>query len=413
MRKNLTLPFDKKKAEEIVKKYGSPIYVYDEAGIIRSSEKLADGFSWSKNYKNYFAVKATPTPEILNTLHKQGMGFDCSSRTELVIMKRMGISGNDIFFTSNNTPKEDFELAIELGATINIDDLTQVPVFIEALNARPYQKVAARYNPGDLKSGNAIIGEPVNSKYGMSINQLIEAFKLLKESKIKSFGLHTMVASNELNSNYFTDTAQILIDTVEEIESQSEIKFDFINLGGGFGLNYLPDQEEFEVKEAAKSIQIVLEKSDRLDLDVFTENGRFVTGPNGYLLTKVRYSMEKYKKYIGVDASMQNLMRPGMYEAYHHITVLGKEGYAHENQYDVVGALCENNDKFAVDRMLPIIEKGDILVIHDAGAHGHSMGFNYNGLTRSAEVLLMQDGSVKIVRNAETVDQVLQNIIWP
>ena len=412
MRKNLNLPIGLTNAKEIIKEHGSPIYVYDEAGIVRSSKSLTDGFSWSKNYKNYFAVKATPTPEILNMLHKHGMGFDCSSRTELIIMQRMGISGDDIFFTSNNTPKEDFELAIELGATINIDDLTQVLVFIEALEGRSYQKVAARYNPGDLKSGNAIIGEPVSAKYGMSTDQLIEAFKLLKQSKIKSFGLHTMVASNELNANYFTDTAQLLIDAVEEIENQANIRFDFLNLGGGFGLNYLPDQEEFDVSGVANSIKSVLEKRNRFDLDVYTENGRYVTGPNGYLLTTARYIMQKYKKYIGVDASMQNLMRPGMYDAYHHITVLGKEADLHEYHCDIVGALCENNDKFAVDRMLPKIEKGDILVIHDAGAHGHSMGFNYNGLTRSAEVLLMQDGSTKLIRNAETIDQVLQNVIW-
>ncbi len=413
MRKNLQLPFDKKKAEEIIAEFSSPLYVYDEAGIRANAREIKKHFAWAKDYKNYFAVKATPTPAILKMLHEEGMGFDCSSRTELTIMQRMGVAGEDIFFTSNNTVKEDFELAIELGATVNIDDLSQVPVFIEALNGRPYKRVASRYNPGDLKSGNAIIGEPVEAKYGMSTNQLIQAFTILKQQNIETFGLHAMVASNELEPNYFADTAQLLLDTVEIIEREANVSLAFINLGGGFGVNYLPDQAPFDVAVAAHEIQTVLKERDRTDLIIFTENGRFVTGPHGYLLTKTQYVMEKYKHYVGVDASMHNLMRPGMYGAYHHITVLGKEDEPHEVQYDVVGSLCENNDKYAINRMLPIVEAGDLLVIHDTGAHGHSMGFNYNGLTRSAEVLLRSDGSFNLIRKAESVDQVLANIIWP
>lgn len=412
MRKNLTLPFNREQAQKIVDEYGSPIHVYDEAGIRDHAKQLTQGFGWAKDYKNYFAVKATPTPAILKVLHEEGMGFDCSSRTELTIMQRMGVAGEDIFFTSNNTTKADFELAIELGATINLDDLTQVSVFLEALAGRSYKRVAARYNPGDLKSGNAIIGEPIEAKYGMSVEQLIEAFKLLQDHAIEKFGLHAMVASNELEPNYFADTAQLLIDAVSEIEAATDINFSFINLGGGFGVNYLPDQAPFDVAEAASQIHNVLKESGRTDLQVFTENGRFVTGPHGYLLTKAQYVMQKYKNYIGVDASMHNLMRPGMYGAYHHITVLGKEDEPYEFQYDVVGSLCENNDKFAVNRMLPKVVAGDLLTIHDTGAHGHAMGFNYNGLTRSAEVLLRQDGSTSLIRKAETIDQILQNVIW-
>ncbi len=413
MRKNLKLPFDLKKAEEIIAEFGSPIYLYDEAGIRTSAKTLNKNFAWAKDYKNYFAVKATPTPAILKLLHEEGMGFDCSSRTELTIMQRMGVSGEDIFFTSNNTPIADFELAVQLGTTVNLDDLAQVTVFTEVLKSRSYNRVAARYNPGDLKSGNAIIGEPVEAKYGMSTQQLIEAFKILKQQDIAEFGLHAMVASNELEPNYFADTAQLLLDAVELIESEVGIKFTFINLGGGFGVNYLPDQASFDSQAASDEIYGVLKKRNRTDLIVFTENGRFVTGPHGFLLTRVQYVMEKYKRYAGVDASMHNLMRPGMYGAYHHITVLGKEDWPHEEQYDVVGSLCENNDKFAINRKLPQLHQGDLLVIHDAGAHGHAMGFNYNGLTRSAEVLLNKEGSVELIRKPESIDQVLANIIWP
>ena len=412
MSKNLKLPFNKKRAEEIIAEFGSPIYVYDEVGIRTNARLLKTNFNWARGYKNFFAVKATPTPAILKILQEEGMGFDCSSRTELTIMQRMAIIGEDIFFTSNNTRKEDFELAIKLGATVNIDDLTQVPVFLKALNGRSYNRVAVRYNPGDLKTGNTIIGEPVEAKYGMSTDQLVEAFKTLKGQDIKEFGIHAMVASNELEPNYFADTAQLLLDAALRIEAEAGIELSFINLGGGFGVNYLPDQAPFDVEAAAAEIRDVLTKRDKTDLRVFTENGRFVTGPHGYLLTKAQYVMEKYKNYVGVDASMHNLMRPGMYGAYHHITILGKENEPNNVQYDIVGSLCENNDKFAINRKLPEVKSGDLLVIHDVGAHGHAMGFNYNGLPRSAEVLLHQNGSISLIRNAETIEQVLQNVVW-
>lgn len=411
MRKNISLPFDTKRAKAMLQEFGSPLYVYDETGIRGTAQGLNQAFSWVDGYKNYFAVKATPTPGILRVLHEEGMGFDCSSRAELMMVQKLDISGEDIFYTSNNTPKEDFELAIELEATVNLDDLAQLPVFLEALGDKRLQRVAARYNPGDLKSGNAIIGEPTEAKYGMSTEQLIKAFQALKQSNITSFGLHTMVASNELSPHYFADTAELLLAAVEQIEKATGITISFVNLGGGFGLNYRVDQEIFDVAESGREIQAVIEKSGR-KLQIYTENGRFVTGSHGYLLTTVRYVMEKYKTYLGVDASMQNLMRPGMYGAYHHITVLGKEAQEHDQQYDVVGALCENNDKFAIDRPLPAVKAGDILVIHDAGAHGHAMGFNYNGLLRSPEVLLQTDGTLKLLRRAETIDDYFKTIMW-
>ena len=324
IQKNFDLPLSTDQIKEISRKFGSPIYIYDEQGIRTTARNMKQAFSWAKNYKNYFAVKATPTPAILNILHEEGMGFDCSTRTELLMVEKLGIPGEDIFFTSNNTPKEDFELAIKLGATVNIDDLSQVPVYIEALNGESTARVAARYNPGDLKSGNAIIGEPTEAKYGMSLSSLVAAFSKLKAQNISTFGLHTMVASNELDVAYFEDTAKLLLAAVIEIEEKAGIKISFVNLGGGFGVNYRPDQKPFDIHEASQRIKKVFEESGK-DLELCTENGRYATGPHGYLVTKVRYVMQKYKTYIGVDASMHNLMRPGMYNAYHHITVLGKQ----------------------------------------------------------------------------------------
>ena len=408
--KNTSIPFLQNQINSVLKQFGSPIYIYDEAGIRSTSKEMKHAFSWTKNYKNFFAVKATPTPAILKILHEEGMGFDCSTRTELLMVEKLGIPGEDIFFTSNNTPKEDFELAIKLGATVNIDDLSQVPVYIDALNGDSVARVAARYNPGDLKSGNIIIGEPTEAKYGMSLDDLVDAFTALKAQNISEFGLHTMVASNELDVGYFEDTTKLLVTAVNEIEKKAGIKISFVNLGGGFGVNYRPDQKPFDINEASERIKKVFQESGK-DLELCTENGRYVTGPHGYLVTTVRYVMNKYKTYVGVDASMHNLMRPGMYNAYHHITVLGKQNDESMN-YDVVGSLCENNDKFAIDRKLPQLETDDILVIHDAGAHGHSMGFNYNGLLRSAEVLVKTDGKTELIRRAETVNDYFAPLIW-
>jgi diaminopimelate decarboxylase len=401
------IPFEKEVIENIISEFGSPVYVYDEKGIKETVERINSAFSWAKCYKNYFAVKATPTPKILELLHEAGMGFDCSSFTELKMAEKLRIKNNDLFFTSNNTTKKDYELAIELGAIINIDDITQVPVFVEALEGRSYKSVALRYNPGNLHSGNVIIGNPVEAKFGMSLEQLIEGYKILTEQNIDELGLHAMIASNELDTDYFATTAKIMKNAVKEIERKISRKISFINIGGGFGVNYSPKDKEFDIELASKKIRNELKENG---LTVLTENGRYVTGPNGYLITKVNYVMDKHKSYIGVDASMHNLMRPGMYGAYHHISILGKEG-THKT-YDVVGSLCENNDKFAVDRQLPEVVPGDIAIIHDAGAHGHSMGFNYNGSLRSAEVLLKEDGSFKLIRRAETVEDYFRTIVW-
>lgn len=411
MSKNVSLPFSLLDAEKIAADYGTPVYVYDESGIRATARKLQKAFSWDKTYKNYFAIKATPTPAILKILQEEGMGFDCSSRAELTIMQKMGVAGKDIFYTSNNTPKEDFEFAVHLGATINIDDLTQVPVFLEALGGMQYAKVALRYNPGSLKEGNAIIGKPTEAKYGMDLPGLVAAFELLKKADIQEMGLHTMVASNELNESYFAETTRLLLEAVDYVEAKAQVSLKFINLGGGFGLNYKIDQEELDLSVLAAEIKDVIRKKNRIDLALFTENGRFITGPHGYLVSRVRYVMNKHKTYVGLDASMHNLMRPGMYGAFHYITVLGVKS-GEEHVYDVVGSLCENNDKFAIDRLLPEVEPGNLIVIHDAGAHGHSMGFNYNGLLRSAEVLLEANGQTRLIRRAETVDDYLSTIVW-
>jgi diaminopimelate decarboxylase len=400
------LPFDPWSVREICKRYGTPIYLYDEKGIRETVKSLYEAFSWAPQYKNYFAVKATPTPRILRILYDAGMGFDCSSRTELMMMKNMGISGEDIFFTSNNTSQQDFELAIELKATVNIDDITQVPVFITALSGASYHAVALRYNPGEAHTGNDLIGKPVEAKYGMTLDQLVQAYRQLSAVDIQSFGLHAMVASNERNPEYFGVTAQLMSEAIDRVQLEAKVKIDFVNLGGGFGLSYRPDQESLDITLAAKLIQ---EKLCNKSVRIFTENGRYVTGPHGYLITTVRYIMKKHKKYIGVDASMHNLMRPGMYGAYHHISVVGNQSEPFD-EYDIVGSLCENNDKFAVNRLMPKIAIGDLIVIHDVGAHGHAMGFNYNGLLRSTEVLVGIDGDVSLIRRAETVDDYFATI---
>lgn len=408
--KNLTLPFGEKLLLELADQYGTPVYLYDEAGIRDKARKIAGAFSWEPGYRNYFAVKACPNPAILQLLYEEGMGFDCSTRTELLLMQRMSIPGENIFYTSNNTPIEDFELAIELGAVVNIDDLSQVQVFAELINGKEYPLVACRYNPGGQKDGNEIIGKPGEAKYGMSLDQLVEAYSILRDAGAQKFGLHTMVASNELVAAYFADTARLVLDAMNHIEKEAGVEIALVNLGGGFGLNYRPDQAEFDLDTCSKLIEQEFgEIAKRVQL--CTENGRYITGPHGYLLTRARYIMYKYKTYVGVDASMHNLMRPGMYGAYHHITVIGSDNGPHR-VYDIVGSLCENNDKFAIDRELPEIKPGDLLVIHDVGAHGHAMGFNYNGLLRSAEVLVGNDGTSRLIRRAETPEDLFATIVW-
>ena len=362
----------------------------------------------------FFAVKALPNPHILKMLVEEGMGLDCSSLTELVLADRIGVRGRDIMFTSNNTPIREYAKAKEMGAIINLDDITHIE-YVSAGVGMP-EFICARYNPGVLKKGNAFIGSPEEAKYGFTREQLFEGYLLAQQRGAQSFGLHTMVASNELNADYFIETAHILFELVVELYQKHDISIEFINLGGGMGIPYEPGQQAVNYEYISRGIQDAYEAiilSSKLSPpQLVMENGRIVTGPYGYLITQVRHKKNIYKEYIGVDATMADLMRPGMYGSYHHITVLGKENYPAVKTYDVTGSLCENNDKFAINRKLPEIQEKDVIVIHDTGAHGHAMGFNYNGKLRSAEILLRENGSYLCIRRAETIDDVLQTIIW-
>lgn len=404
---NKDLPFNKKQIEEIIKKYPTPFHLYDEKGIRENSKRFYQAFSWIKDFKNYFAVKACPNPHILKLLKEEGMGVDCSSLPELIMAEKVGILGENIMFSSNDTPLGEFKKAKQLGAIINLDDITHIQMLEEA--GLP-EVICFRYNPGPLRKnqGNVIIGKPEQAKYGLTKEQLLEGYQIMKNKGIKRFGLHTMIVSNELNLEALVETAAMLLDLVVEIHQKLDIKIEFINLGGGIGIPMKPDEKEVNLAELSQRIKsLYQEKIIKAGLDpvrIVMECGRMVTGPYGYLVTSVIHEKHTYKEYIGVDACMANLMRPGMYGAYHHETVLGKENNPLDHTYDVVGSLCENNDKFAIDRKLPKIEMGDIIVIHDSGAHGFAMGFNYNGKLRSAEFLLKIDGSVEQIRRAETVD---------
>ena len=401
------IPFTKEKIEEIIKQYPTPIYIYDEKAIKENVRKLIKAFSWAPNFKEYFAVKATPNPSILKTLKAEGVGADCSSIAELILAEKAGLKGQEIFFSSNDTHYLEFQKALELGAVINLDDITHID-YLEK-NAKIPETISLRYNPGPLRSGgNKIIGKPEEAKYGLTHKQLFEAYKILKDKGVKHFGLHTMIVSNELDPDYLIQTAEMIFDLVVEIYNTLNIKIEFINLGGGVGIPYYPDNKAIDYDYWSKGVKEVYEqkiKANSLDpLNIFLECGRVITGPYGYLISTVLHKKDTYKNYIGLDACMANLMRPGMYGAYHHITVLGKEKAPAKYKYDVTGSLCENNDKFAIDRMLPKIDIGDIVVIHDTGAHGHAMGFNYNGKLRSAELLLKEDCSIKLIRRAETLE---------
>ncbi|MDD5147496.1 MAG: diaminopimelate decarboxylase [Candidatus Daviesbacteria bacterium] len=405
-----TLPFTKSFVEKITKKYPTPFHIYDEKGIRETAGKFYKAFDWVEGggFKNYFAVKALPNPYILKILKEEGMGADCSSLPELILADKTGIKGENIMFTSNNTPAVEFKKAMELGAIINLDDISHIP-FLEKAAGIP-EIICFRYNPGPLrKSGvNTIIGKPEEAKYGLTKSQLFEAYKIMRDKGVKRFGLHTMVVSNELDINALAETAAMLFDLVVEISKELGIRFEFVNLGGGIGIAYKPDQKAVDLEELSKRIKKLYEekiiKNNLHPLRVIYECGRMVTGPYGYLITTVIHEKHTYKDYIGVDACMANLMRPALYGAYHHITVLGKENKPKTHIYDVTGSLCENNDKFAIDRKLPKIDIGDIIVIHDTGAHGFAMGFNYNGKLRSAELLLKPDGKVEMIRRAETID---------
>lgn len=408
------IPFDKAKLEEIAAKWPTPFHIYDAKAIRENAKRLKKAFSWNKGFREYFAVKAAPNPHLMKLLKEFDFGSDCSSMAELVLAEKVGNVGDKIMFTSNDTPAEEFRKAWELGAIINLDDITHWKFCLESLGgleglgSLENRIFCCRYNPGPLKGGNAIIGKPEEAKYGFTREQLFECYRQMKDAGVKRFGLHTMVASNELDPDYIVDTAKMLFDLVADITRQVGVEFEFINIGGGIGIPYKPDQKAMDLEYVGKGIEAAYKKciAERgiKPLKLFMECGRCITGPYGYLVARVRHIKNTYRMYAGLDACMSNLMRPALYGAYHEIVVPGKELCGDTTTYDVTGSLCENNDKFAIQRVLPLLERGDLVVICDAGAHGHAMGFQYNGKLRSAELLLESDGSVKEIRRAETLD---------
>ena len=400
------IPFiTKEQAEELKKQYPTPFHLYDEKAIRENARKVKEAFSWNKGFKEYFAVKATPNPTILQILKEEGCGTDCSSYTELLMSEAVGITGSDIMFSSNVTPAEDFVLARKLGATINLDDFTHID-FLEKVAGIP-ETISCRYNPGGLfQINNDIMDTPGEAKYGFTREQLTQGFKKLMEKGAKHFGIHAFLASNTVANEYYPKLARILFQTAVELKKETGADITFINLSGGVGIAYTPDKEPNDIMAIGAGVKEAFEEilvpAGMGDIAIFTEMGRFMLAPYGCLVTTVLHEKHTYKEYIGVDACAANLMRPAIYGAYHHITVLGKENAPCDHKYDVTGGLCENNDKFAIDRMLPKSDIGDILVIHDTGAHGFSMGYNYNGKLRSAEVLLKEDGTSQLIRRAET-----------
>lgn len=395
----------KEQVDKIVKDYPTPFHIYDEKGIRENVRNLKKAFAWNKGYREYFAVKATPNPFILNILKEEGCGVDCSSLTELMLSEAVGFTGHDIMFSSNVTPAAEYVKAKELGAYINLDDYTHID-FLEE-NAGIPKTVCCRYNPGGVFSlGTHIMDNPGDSKYGMTKEQMIKGFKELKDKGAENFGIHAFLASNTVNNDYYPTLAKILFQLAVELQEKTGVHISFINLSGGVGIPYTPEKEPNDImiigEGVRKAFEEILVPAGMGDVSIFTELGRYVLGPCGALVAKAIHEKHIYKEYIGLDACAANLMRPAMYGAYHHITVLGKEDQVCDHKYDVTGSLCENNDKFAIDRMLPEIEIGDYIYIHDTGAHGHSMGYNYNGKLRSAELLLGEDGNVSLIRRAET-----------
>lgn len=415
------LPFDLKWIQQTAEKYPTPFHVYDAKAIRENAKRLREVFAWNEGFREYFAVKATPNPSLMELLKEFDFGSDCSSLAELVLAERVGNVGERIMFTSNDTPAEEFVKAWELGAIINFDDITHWEYFLESIREaasrdgtvlRPEDLARAcfccRYNPGPLKGGNAIIGKPEEAKYGLTRAQLFDCYAKMRDAGVRRFGLHTMVASNELDPEYIIDTAKMLFVLVGELHEKLGIDFEFVNLGGGIGIPYRPDQQAMSLEQVSAGIrrnyeELVTGKGLK-PLKLYMECGRCITGPYGYLVSRVRHLKNTYRLYAGLDASMSNLMRPALYGAYHEIVVPGKEHSVDTKVYDVTGSLCENNDKFAIQRELPVLERGDYVVICDAGAHGHAMGFQYNGKLRSAELLLEEDGSVRLIRRAETLD---------
>ena len=392
--------------KSILEKYPTPFHLYDEKGIRENAKAMYDAFSWNKGFREYFAVKAEPNPFVIEIMQKEGCGFDCSSLTELMLAKAMGGRGDDIMFSSNDTPAEDFKLADELGAIINLDDITHIDFLEKTLGHLP-KKICCRYNPGGVfRMSNGIMDNPGDAKYGMTTPQIFEAYKILKAKGVEEFGIHAFLASNTVTNEYYPMLAKQLFELAVKLKEETGAHITFINLSGGVGIPYRPDQEPNDIHAIGagvkKAYEEVLVPAGMDDISIFTELGRFMTGPYGGLVTKTIHEKHTHKEYIGVDACAVNLMRPAMYGAYHHITVMGKEDAPCDHVYDVTGSLCENNDKFAVDRALPKIDMGDILFIHDTGAHGFAMGYNYNGRLKSAEILLKEDGTAKLIRRAET-----------
>ena len=415
-------PFvSKAQAETIAAQYPTPFHLYDERGIRENARRLRRAFAWNPGFREYFAVKATPTPAILKLLHEEGCGCDCSSLAELVMAERCGVTGEDVMFSSNNTPPEEFREAYRMGAVINLDDFTLIDCLREAVGTVP-ETICCRYNPGGVftlgesREGFQVMDNPGEAKYGMTRPQLTEAFRRLAALGAKRFGLHAFLASNTLSNEYFPALARILFQTAVELKAETGISVSFVNLSGGVGIPYRPEQRENDIDAIAEGVrqayQEILVPAGLDHVALYTELGRYMLAPYGHLITRVTHVKHIYKEYLGVDACACNLMRPAMYGAYHHITVLGKEDAPLDHTYDVAGGLCENNDKFAIDRPLPETVIGDLLVIHDTGAHGFSMGYNYNGKLRSAELLLKEDGSVTCIRRAETLEDYFRTLVW-
>ena len=407
-------PLSHERLLELAKKFPTPFYLYDEKAIRDNMADFTKAFSIFPKFTEHFAVKAMPNPYMLKVLAECGCGGDCSSLPELMLCQMSGITGERVIFTSNETPAEEFQLAYKQGNIINLDDITHIEFLRDALDGKFPELICFRFNPGPLKEGTAIIGKPEEAKYGLTREQIFEAYKKSRDFGAKRFGLHTMVASNELNPDYFADTAKMLFELAVELKEKLGIKIEFLDLGGGIGIPYKPGQKKVDLFEVAKKIRALYDSMivpAGLDgMEIKWECGRPITGPYGWLVTKAIHKKDTYRKYIGVDACMADLMRPGMYGAYHEVTVSGKEAAPKTEVYDVVGSLCENCDKFAVQRPLPKIENGDLVIIHDAGAHGRAMGFNYNGKLRAGEILMRCDGSFVQIRRRETVQDLFATL---
>ncbi|MBS3811303.1 MAG: diaminopimelate decarboxylase [Halanaerobiales bacterium] len=406
------LPFSKEKLDKILERYPTPFHIYEEKGIIENAKRFLKAFEWNKDFKEFFAVKATPNPFILKILKEVGFGADCSSLTELLLAEKTDITGEEIMFTSNNTPAEEYEKARELNAIINLDDISHIS-FLAEHGGIP-NLISFRYNPGSRREGSFIMGNPSEVKYGFTKKQIFIGLKELDSKGVQRFGLHTFIASNQLDPQYFIDTAEMMFKLAVEVKERLNISLEFVNIGGGIGIPYHPEEEAVDLEFVGRGIKLkydeIIKENNLHPLAVYMECGRMITGPYGYLVSKAIHKKEIYKKHIGLDASMNDLMRPGIYDAYHHITVMGKEEEAKAETYDVTGSLCESIDRFAVDRKLPKIDVGDTFVIHDTGAHGHAMGFNYNGKLRGGELLLREDGQVIEIRRAETVDDYFRTL---